>query len=437
MYLQKYVSKVVSAKEAVKVVKSNDRIVLHANSCYPELLVNALCDRHAELENVEIAHLTIFNKPRYLEPEMKNHFRHNALFTSGHVRKAVNEGLADFTPIFLHEIPLLIERGNFPIDVVFLHLSIPDAHGYCSYGVSNEITKTAADHAKIVVAQINHQMPRVLGDNFIHIDKIDYIVECDYPLVEVPMVDLNMTEEEKKIYKKIGENIATLIKDGDTIQMGIGAIPDAMLPYLKEKNDLGVHSEMFSDGLIDLIDMGIVNGDKKTLLPGKVVSSFIIGTKKTFNFINNNPIVEFRPTKFVNDPFTVSRNDNMISVNSALQVDFTGQVCADSMGHRIFSGFGGQVDFIRGAARSKGGKPIMAFPSTAKDNTISRIVDTLTPGAGVTTSKGDIGYVVTEYGVTDLHGKTLRQRVEAMIEIAHPDFRDELRTKAKEYKYIW
>ena len=210
-----------------------------------------------------------------------------------------------------------------------------------------------------------------------------------------------------------------------------------MLPYLKEKNDLGVHSEMFSDGLIDLIDMGIVNGDKKTLLPGKVVSSFIIGTKKTFNFINNNPIVEFRPTKFVNDPFTVSRNDNMISVNSALQVDFTGQVCADSMGHRIFSGFGGQVDFIRGAARSKGGKPIMAFPSTAKDNTISRIVDTLTPGAGVTTSKGDIGYVVTEYGVTDLHGKTLRQRVEAMIEIAHPDFRDELRTKAKEYKYIW
>ena len=209
-------------------------------------------------------------------------------------------------------------------------------------------------------------MPRVLGDNFIHIDKIDYIVECDYPLVEVPMVDLNMTEEEKKIYKKIGENIATLIKDGDTIQMGIGAIPDAMLPYLKEKNDLGVHSEMFSDGLIDLIDMGIVNGDKKTLLPGKVVSSFIIGTKKTFNFINNNPIVEFRPTKFVNDPFTVSRNDNMISVNSALQVDFTGQVCADSMGHRIFSGFGGQVDFIRGAARSKGGKPIMAFLYSAE-----------------------------------------------------------------------
>lgn len=437
MYLQKYVSKVVSPKEAVKVVKSGDRVLLHANSCYPELLVNAMCERYQSLNDVEVAHLTIFNKPKYLEPEMEGHFRHTALFTSGHVRKAVNEGKADFMPIFLSEISSIIERGIYPIDVVFLHLSIPDAHGYCSYGVSNEITKTAAENAKIIVAQINHQMPRVLGDNFIHIDKIDYIVECDYPLIEVPMVDPNITVEEKNVYKKIGETIASMIKDGDTLQMGIGAIPDAVLSYLTEKNDLGIHTEMFSDGLIDLVDKGIVNGDKKTLLPGKIVASFIISTKKTFNFINNNPFVEFRGTKFVNDPFIIARNDNMVSINSALQVDITGQACSDSMGHRIYSGFGGQVDFIRGARRSKGGRAILAFPSTAKNNTISKIVDTLTPGAGVTTSKADIHLVVTEYGVADLYGKTLRQRAEALIEIAHPNFRDELTQKAKEYKYLW
>lgn len=437
MYLQKYQSKIVSAREAVKVVKSGDRVLLHANSCYPELLVNAMCDRYQELNDVEVAHLTIFQKPCYLKPEMLNHFRHNALFTSGHVRKAVNEGTADFTPVFLSEIPLIIERGILPIDVVFLHVSCPDAHGFCSYGVSNEVTKTAAEHAKVVIAQINHKMPRVLGDNFIHVDKIDYIVECDPDLVEVPMVDPNSTEEEKKVFRKIGETIASLIKDGDTLQMGIGAIPDAVLTYLTEKNDLGIHTEMFSDGLIDLIDRGIITGDRKTLLPGKIVASFVIATKKTFDYIHNNPIVEFRTTKFVNDPYIIARNDNMISINSAIQVDFAGQACSDSMGHKIYSGFGGQVDFIRGASRSRNGKPIIAMPSTAKDNTISKIVHTLTPGSGVTTSKADIHYVVTEYGIADLYGKTLRERVRQMISIAHPNFRDELEQKARELKYLW
>jgi acetyl-CoA hydrolase len=255
--------------------------------------------------------------------------------------------------------------------------------------------------------------------------------------MEVPMVDPNVTDEEKKVFRRIGELIAGMIKDGDTLQMGIGAIPDAVLNYVTEKNDLGIHTEMFSDGLIDLVEKGIVNGDKKTLLPGKIVASFVIATNKTFEFVNNNPIVEFRPTKFVNDPFIIARNDNMVSINSAIQVDFTGQACSDSFGHKIFSGFGGQVDFVRGASRSKNGKAILAFPSTAKNNTISKIVDTLTPGAGVTTSKADIHYVVTEYGAVDLFGKSLRERVKLLISIAHPNFRDELEQKAKEYKYLW
>ncbi len=437
MNIQKYKSKIVSAEQAVKVIKSGDKIVLHANSNYPELLVNALCDRYQELNDVEFAHLTIFQKPKYLEPQMEGHFRHNALFTSGPVRKAVNDGKADFTPVFLHEIPLLYESGRLKADVVLLHLSCPDEHGFCSFGTSNEISKTASENAKIVIAQINPNMPRVLGDNFIHIDKIDYIVETDTPLVEVLMVDKDLPEDEKKIYQTIGGYIASLIKDGDTLQMGIGTIPDAVLPYLKEKNDLGIHTEMFSDGLIELIDMGIVNGDKKTLLPGKIVSSFVIASKVCFDYINNNPFIEFRTTKFVNDPYTIARNDNMVSINSAIQVDITGQVCADSMGHRIFSGFGGQVDFIRGASRSKNGRPIIALPSTAKGGQISRIVDSLTSGAGVTTSRGDVHYVITEYGIADLHGKTVRERAKELIKIAHPKFRDELEMRAREYKYIW
>ncbi len=435
--IQKYKSKIVSAEEAVKVVKSGDRVVLHANSCYPEILVNAMCERYQELNDVEIAHLTIFQKPRFIDPEMQGHFCHNALFTSGVTRKAINEGRADFTPIFLSEIPIAIEKGVIPVDVLFLNLSPPDKHGYCSFGVSNEISKTAAECAKIVIAQINPKMPRVLGDNFIHIDKIDYLVECEQELVDVPMVDPNITPEEQKVYTRIGEIIASMIKDGDTLQMGIGAIPDAVLSFLTDKKDLGIHTEMFSDGLIDLIEMGVVTCDKKSLLPGKIVASFVIATKKTFDYIENNPFIEFRTTKFVNDPFNIARNDNMVSINSAIEVDLTGQVCSHSIGHKIYSGFGGQVDFIRGASRSKNGRAILAFPSTAKNDTISKIVPTLNYGAGVTDTQADVHYIVTEYGVANLWGKTLRERVKELIKIAHPKFRDELEKKAREFKYLW
>jgi 4-hydroxybutyrate CoA-transferase len=435
--LDKFRSKIVSAEEAVKVVKSNDTIYLHANSAYPEILVNALVARYKELENVKITHLTTFHKTPYTEPEMAGHFYHAALFCAGNVRKAVNEGRADFYPVFLSEIGYLIELGKLPIDVCMLHLSTPDEHGYCSFGVSNECSKIAAENAKIVIAQINPKMPRVLGDNFIHVSKIKYIVETNIDLLDVSMVDANVSAKEKKIYQTIAENISTLIEDESTMQMGIGVIPDAVLPFLKGKKNLGIHTEMFSDGLIELIELGVVNGEKKSFLPNKIVSSFVIGTKKVFDFIDNNPLIEFRSSKFVNDPFNIARNDKMVSINSAIQVDLSGQVCSDSMGTRIFSGFGGQLDFIRGARRSKGGKPIIAFPSTTKNDTISKIVPILTPGSGVVTTRGDVQYIITEYGIADLYGKTLRERTKLLINISHPKFREELEKKARECKWLW
>ncbi|MDD5361945.1 MAG: acetyl-CoA hydrolase/transferase C-terminal domain-containing protein [Ignavibacteria bacterium] len=437
MSIPNYKSKVVSAEEAVKVIKSGDRVQLHANNAYPDVLVEAMCDRYKELENVKVAHLTTFHKAPYVDPKMAGHFVHEALFTAGNVRKALNEGRADFFPVFLSEIGWLIELGKLPIDVCVLHLSPPDEHGYCSYGVSNEITKTGAENAKIIIAQINPQMPRVLGDNFIHVSKLKYIVEVDKPLIEVSMVDADTSAEEKLVYQKIAEYISSLICDGATLQMGIGAIPDAVLPFLKEKRNLGIHTEMFSDGLIELIDLGVVNGEKKSFLPNKVVSSFVIGTKLVFDYINNNPLIEFRSSKFVNDPVNISRNDNMVSINSAIQVDLSGQVCSDSMGTRIFSGFGGQLDFVRGAMRSKGGRSILAFPSTTKNDTISKIVPTLALGAGVVTTRADVMTIITEYGIADLYGKTLRERVKLLIDVAHPKFREELEQKAREFKWLW
>lgn len=429
--------KIVSPEEAVKVIKSGDTVYLQANSAYPDILVNAMCDRYRELQDVKVAHLTTFHNAPYVDPKYAGHFVHTALFTAGNVRKAVNEGRADFYPVFLSEIPYLIEMKKIPIDVCMLHLSPPDEHGYCSFGVSNECTKTAAENAKIVIAQMNPNMPRVLGDNFIHVSKIKYIVEIDAQLLEVSMVDTNASDEEKQIYRKIAEYISSLIEDESTLQMGIGAIPDAVLPFMKEKKNLGIHTEMFSDGLIELIELGVVNGEKKSFLPNKVVASFVIGTKLLFDYIHNNPLIEFRTSKFVNDPFNIARNDKMISINSAIQVDISGQVCSDSMGTRIFSGFGGQLDFIRGAMRSKGGKPILAFASTTKNDTISKIVPTLTPGSGVVTTRADVYYVITEYGIADLYGKTLRERTKALINISHPKFREELEIKAREFKWLW
>ncbi|MCU0373318.1 MAG: 4-hydroxybutyrate CoA-transferase [Ignavibacteria bacterium] len=432
-----YSNKIVSAEEAVKVIKSNSNVYLHANSAYPDVLVKAMCDRYKELNNVNVLHLTTFHKAPYCDPKMAGHFTHQALFTAGNVRKAVNEGRADVFPVFLSEIGWLMDLGRMPIDVCMLHLSPPDEHGYCSYGVSNEVSKTAAENAKIIIAQINPQMPRVLGDNFIHVSKLKFVVEVDAPLLDVPMVDANASPEEKEIYRKIAEYISSLICDGATLQMGIGAIPDAVLPFLKEKKDLGIHTEMFSDGLIELIDLGVVNGEKKTFMPNKVVSSFVIGTKVVFDYIHNNPLIEFRSSKFVNDPVNISRNDNMISINSAIQVDLSGQVCSDSMGTRIFSGFGGQLDFVRGAMRSRGGRSILAFASTTKNDTISKIVPTLTPGSGVVTTRADVMTIITEYGIADLYGKTLRERVKLLIDIAHPNFREDLEKQAREFKWLW
>lgn len=425
----------VSAENAAKVVRSGESVYVHANCSYPKVLMDALCKRYEELKDVNIIQLISFLDAPYSAPEMEGHFKITSLFTGANVRKAVNEGRADFIPVFLSEIPILIENKKLPIDICFLHLSPPDEHGYCSFGISNECSKTASENSGIIIAQINKQMPRVLGDNFIHIDKIDYAVEIDEPVPEFHS-SKEAQGEERTVYEKIGQSIAGLIEDGSTLQMGIGIIPDIVLQFLNDKKDLGVHTEMFSDHLIDLIESGVINGERKTLLPGKVVSSFILGTKKVFDYMDDNPVFEFRPTYFVNDPFTISRNDKMVSINSALEVDLTGQVCADSIGPKNYSGFGGQLDFIRGAARSEGGKPIMAFTSTAKGGTVSRIAPFLKQGAGVTTTRADVHYVITEYGIADLYGKSIRERVNSLISIAHPDFREELERYAYEVKFL-
>jgi acetyl-CoA hydrolase len=436
-WLERYKSKLRSADDAVKVITSGQRVYVHPGCAVPSVLADAMSRRSQELEDVEVIHLLTVGKTMYSLPEMEGHFRHNALFIGKNVRDAVNDGRADFTPIFLSEIPGLFYRGILPIDVALIQVSPPDEHGFCSFGVGAECTKPATEVAKIIIAQVNPNMPRTLGDCFIHVNKLTYCVEADVPLQELPQVDKDISPEEAAVFQSIGRNIADLIEDGSTLQLGIGAIPDAVLQFLHQKKDLGVHTEMFSDGIVKLFEEGVINNEKKTLHPGKAVVSFVLGTRQLFNYIDNNPIIEFHPSHYVNDPFIIAQNAKMVAVNSAIEVDLTGQVCADSIGKKFYSGFGGQVDFIRGAARSKGGKPIIALPSTARDGQISRIVPSLAVGAGVTTSRGDVHYVVTEFGVADLYGKTVRQRVQALINIAHPDFRDELLQCAYERKFVF
>jgi len=425
-WIENYKTKLVSAEKAVSVIKSNQRVYVHPGAASPEVLLVELTKRYRELENVEMIHLLTLGISPYSDPEYEGHFRHNALFIGGNVRKAVNEGRADFTPIFLSEIPNLFYRNILPIDVALINISPPDKYGFCSFGVGIDITKPAAECAKIIIAQINPEQPRTLGNSFIHIDKIDYCVEADEPLIELRTDYTNMVDEQKDVYENIGKNIAGLIEDGSTLQMGIGNIPDAVLHYLDDKQDLGIHTEMFSDGVIKLVEKGILTNEKKTLHEGKIIASFVLGTRKLFDFIDNNPLMEFHPSDYTNDPFIIAKNDKMVAINSALQVDLTGQICADSIGPKFYSGFGGQLDFIRGASRSKDGKPIIGIPSTAKDGKISRIVPYLTEGAGVTTTRGDVHYVVTEYGVADLYGKNIRQRTKALIDIANPDFQKDL-----------
>jgi acetyl-CoA hydrolase len=364
---------------------------------------------------------------------MQGHLRINSLFIDGNTRPAIHEGRADFTPCFLSEVPLLFRNGHLPLDVALIHVSPPDEHGFCSLGIEAGLMKTPSQSAKIVIAEINEQMPRTLGDSFIHISKIDYAVKVDYPLAELSMGKAN------EISMRIGEHVAHLVEDGSTMQLGIGAIPDAVLHFLSHKRDLGVHTELFSDGVMKMVQQGVITNEKKTLHPGKIVAGFILGTRELYAFVDDNPVVELHPTEYVNDPFVIAKNDKMVSINSAIEVDLTGQVCADSIGHKLYSGVGGQVDFVYGAARSKGGKPIIALPSTAnlRDGTvISRIVGTLKPGAGVVTTRNHVHYVATEYGVANLYGKTIRQRARSLIDIAHPDFREQLEREASEHKYL-
>jgi acetyl-CoA hydrolase len=427
-----YESKVTTAEEAVRVIKSGDRIFLTGNCSVPQVLMEALVARAPELEGVEICHALTIGSSDYVAPEMEGHIRANSLFIGPNVRKAVQEGRADFTPVLLSEFPLLFSKGILPLDVAFVHLSPPDEHGFCSYGIETGLTKSPAESAKIIIAEINPNMPRCLGDSFIHVSGLDYVVPVDYPLMELPMAEGGPTE----LHTRIAEYIAELIPDGATMQMGIGAIPDAVLQFLYHKKDLGVHTELFSDSVIDLVEAGVVTNTRKTLHPGKIIAGFMLGTKRLYEWAHDNPIIELRRTEYINDPFVIAQNYRQVAINSAIEVDLTGQVCADSIGPKLYSGVGGQLDFIYGASRSEGGVPIIALPSTARGEELSRIVPMLKPGAGVVTTRNHVHYVVTEYGVADLYGKTIRERAQALIRIAHPKFRDELTRAAKELHYI-
>lgn len=429
-WLEAYHSKRCTAEAAARIVQSGNTVYIQPGCAEPEQLVHAMVQRGGELRDVKVIHLLTAGTADYVRPEMSGHFRHVAFFAGANVRQAINEGRADFIPIFLGEIENLFASGAVPIDVALVHLSPPDEHGFCSFGVGIDTTKTAAEHAEVVIAQVNPKMPRTLGDSFIHVNKLHHIVEVEDDILELPMGRVSDTS------MKIGHNVASLIEDGATLQLGIGEIPDAVLFYLKEKKDLGIHTEMVSDGVVELIEKGIINNEKKTLHPGKVIVGFVLGTRHLYDFIDNNPIFEFHPSSYTNDPFIISRNDKMVAINSAIEVDLTGQVCSDSIGFNFYSGIGGQVDFIRGAARSRGGKPIIALPSTAQNDRISRIVPHLKTGAGVVTSRGDVHHVVTEYGVAYLHGKTVRERCQSLMRVAHPKFRDELSRFAKERRWI-
>ncbi len=427
-----YESKISSAEEAAKVVPSGANLFLTGNCSVPQRLLGALVKRARadQVEGVRIHQVLTIGDADYVSPDLEGKLRVNTMFVSANVRKAVNEGRADFTPIFLHEIPGLFRKGIVPLDVAFIHLSPPDEHGFCSYGIEVGLTKPAAESARIVIAEVNERMPRTLGDSFIHVSKLTHVVQVDYPLVEMPQGLAGDLE------KAIGAHVAELIPDGATLQLGIGSIPDGVLYYLRDKRHLGIHTEMFSDGVVDLVEMGVVTNERKTLHRGKIIAGFILGSQRLYSFVHDNAMVEFHPQDYVNDPFIIAQNESMVSINSAIEVDLTGQVCADSIGHAFYSGVGGQVDFIRGAAHSKGGKPIIALPSTAKNGALSRIVPALKPGAGVVTSRNDVHFVVTEFGVADLYGKSIRQRVEALIGIAHPDFRHDLRKRANELHYL-
>jgi len=430
-----YQSRVTTPQEAVKVIKSGHRVFLTGNVSVPQKLLAALVEYAPNVKDVEICQALTVGSADYVKPEMAGHLRVNSMFISANIRNAVQEGRADFTPVLLSEFPLLFKRGVLPLDVAMIHVSTPDEHGFCSLGVEVGLTKSAAESAKVVIAEVNEQMPRTLGDSFIHVSRLTHIVPVNYPIPEHIMSG----EGNSEVVEKIAGHVSTLIPDGATMQLGIGSIPDAVLKYLYDKKDLGIHTELFSDGVIDLFNAGVLTSARKSLHPGKIVAEFILGSKRLYEWSHDNPLIEMHPTEYVNDPFVIAQNDRMVSVNSAIEVDLTGQVCADSIGPKLFSGVGGQLDFIYGASRSKDGVPIIALPSVAnlKDGTkLSKIVCMLKHGAGVVTTRNHIRYVVTEHGVAELYGKTIRQRVKALIGVADPQFRDELTKQAKELCYI-
>jgi 4-hydroxybutyrate CoA-transferase len=430
-----YQSRVVTPEEAVKKIQSGQRVFLTGNCSTPQTVLAALVKHAPNLKDVEICQALSVGPADYVSPEMEGHMRVNTMFISANIRKAVQEGRADFTPVLLSEFPLLFKNKHLPVDVALVHLSPPDEHGFLSFGIENGLTKSAAESARVIIAEVNQQMPRTLGDSFIHLSRINYIVPVNYQLAEMMMAG----EGPDEITEKIAGYCAELIPDGATMQMGIGAIPDAVLKYLYNKKDLGIHSELFSDGVIDLVDAGVMTNARKTLHTGKIVAGFIIGSRRLYNWVDDNPLIELHPTEYVNDPYVIAQNDRMVAMNSAIEVDLTGQVCADSIGPKLYSGVGGQLDFIYGASRSKGGVPIIALPSTTttRDGTvISRIVTMLKRGAGVVTSRNHVRYIVTEYGVADLYGKSIRKRAEALINIAHPDFRADMKREAVELRYM-
>src|SRR5512135_2760606 len=421
----------VTSEEAVRSIKPGHRCFLTGNCSVPQTVMKALVECAPSLHDVEIVQVLTIGNADYVKPGMEEHLRVNTLFISDNVRPAVNEGRADFTPMFLSEIPKSF-RTVLPVDVALVQVSPPDDHGYCSFGVEVGVTKAAAQAAKIVIAEVNQQMPRTLGDSFVHVSKLTHIIPVDYKLPEVQM---GSTSE---IAGQIAKHIAGLIPDGATLQTGIGAIPDAVLQQLTGHKNLGIHTELFADGIIDLVERGIINGERKSLHMGKIVAGFMLGTQRLYDFVNDNPMFEMHPSEYVNDPFVIAQNERMVAINSAIEVDLTGQVCADSIGPRLYSGVGGQVDFIYGASRSTGGIPIIAMASTTlvKGQVTSRIAPMLKQGAGVVTSRNHVHYVVTEFGVADLYGRTIRQRAKALINIARPDFRAELEKQAHELKYL-
>ena len=422
--------RIATAAEAIKIIKPGNSIFIGTGCAQPQHLVQALTEHSRHIYDAHIIHLLTVGEAPYADEKFRDRFKMNSFFVADNVRHALDRGIGDYTPIFLSEIPHEFESGRIAIDVALISVSPPNASGLCSFGVSVDIVKAAAANAKYVIAQVNRHMPRTMGDSFLHVNHIDVLVPHDESIITVPVPEPDET------LRRIGQNLARLVEDGSTIECGIGRVPQALAEYLKDKKELGVHTEMFGDWIIDLIECGAITCSKKTVNRGKVVASFCMGSQRLYDYVHENPFFEFRPSEYVNDPFVIAQHDKMVGINVGLEIDLTGQVCADSLGYRFYSGIGGQVDFIRGSARSRGGKAVITMPSTARNGAVSRIVPHLTEGAGVVTTRGDVHYVVTEFGIAYLHGKSIRERVLALIHIAHPKFRNDLIDAAKEHNYL-